>query len=167
MFPRSFQKVYRKLPLPPLGRRGLQEVSSLFPSDRAPVRQQRSSNRKLRPVVEHKGIGGHAPAEARASARCFKRLWWQTKSRVRPTFVSHLAEAGLDFGRFQKILERFRKVSVSSRTLAPARSMFGNVSESFNQGVRPPQPNSSENPVVEHKEIDRHDARVSGVSAAH
>ena len=65
---------------------------------------------QLRPVVEHKGIGGHAPTEARARVRCFKRLQWQTNSRVRPPFVCH-GSGG--WPRFRKISENTQNVSES------------------------------------------------------
>lgn len=99
--------------------------------------------------MEHKGIGGHAPADARVPIRCFKRLHGRTVSRVRLTFVRHAAEGGLGFGRFQKILKRFRKVSVPSCSAIEVSECF----RKFQSGIRQPRPNGSKNPVVEHKEM--------------
>ena len=41
------------------------------------------------PVVEHKGIGGHASAGAPVFIRPFNSFRWQTRSRVCPPFVCH------------------------------------------------------------------------------
>ena len=168
-FPISFQEVYRRFPLSAVRSSGFQEVSSLFPKRPHSRTAATIMEPQLRPVVEHKEIGGHAAAGLRIPVRGFNRLEWQTKSRVRLTFGSHVVEAGLDFGRFQKILKRFRKVSVSSRTLAPAGSMFRNVSEcfaKFQSGCPAAPPNGSENPVVEHKGIAGHEGPFSRVSTA-
>jgi hypothetical protein len=76
-------------------------------------------------------------------------------------------EAGLGFGIFQKILKRIRKVSAFEQHRVPVRLKFRNVSGCFRkfQLGNPVAPrDGSENPVVEHKKIARHDARVSRVS---
>jgi hypothetical protein len=41
------------------------------------------------PVVEHKGIVGHASADAAVFLCPFSSFRWQTKSRVCPPFVCH------------------------------------------------------------------------------
>lgn len=94
----------------------LQEVSSSANSGRGftesfqIVSSHGTPGRQLVPVVEHKGIGGHAPAETRAPVRCFKRLHGQTESRVRLPFVCHVAQF---WPLFQKLSENTQKVSES------------------------------------------------------
>jgi hypothetical protein len=159
----SFQEASRKLRASTCGDTpaGFQDISN--------SRSCGTIRSQLRPVVEHKGIGGHAPAVARAHVRIFKRLEWQTKSRVRPTFVCH-GNGG--WSRFRKISENTQNVSESfSSELHRVPAQF-EVSEYFRMfqkvsiGHPAAPPNGSENPVVEHKEIAGHDARVSRVSTS-